>query len=239
MNLSSPVTWTHVVYVGLFWLFATSTPLVAQNWSIHTGSNLTQYHFTTSNGAQLASLRASAGRQLEISYQKVLLDTSKLLLKTNGAAVYFANHSTQAKLLSMLRLGIQASSDQFNAYGIAGISQFSYQTEFVGVGIQGGIQLPISKKISVEAMGKANAYSLIQGNQVIDIQNLDLRKDAQFNGIQVLGGYLIQVNYRINSFVGLHLGYQSLQSLGVSAVNNTQLAFQPQSAFVGLRLFPN
>ena len=88
-------------------------------------------------------------------------------------------------------------------------------------------------------MGKANAYSLIQGNQVIDIQNLDLRKDAQFNGIQVLGGYLIQVNYRINSFVGLHLGYQSLQSLGVSAVNNTQLAFQPQSAFVGLRLFPN
>lgn len=239
MNLSSPAAWTHVVSVGIFWLFATSSPLVAQNWSIHSGSNLTQYQFTNSSGAQLASLRASTGRNLEVSYQKVLLDTSKLLLKTNGAAVYFTNHNTQAKLLSMLRLGIQASSDQFNTYGSAGISQFSYQTEFVGVGIQGGIQLPISKKISLEAMGKANAYYLIQGNQIIDIQNLDLSKDAQFNGLQVLAGYLVQFNYRINSFVGLHLGYQSMQSMGVSTVNNTQLAFKPQSAFVGIRLFPN
>ncbi len=239
MNLPSPATWTHVVYVGLFWLFAISPPLFAQNWTIQTGSNITQYQFTNSSGTQLASIRPSSGRHLEIGYQKILLDTSKLLLKTNGAAVYFANHSRQAKLLSMLRLGINVSSNQFNALGNIGISQFAYQTEFVGIGLQGGFQLPFGKKIALEAMGKMNGHSLMQGNQVIDTQNLDLTKDAQFNGLQVLAGYLIQFNYRINSIVGLHLGYQSMQSIGVSAVNNTQLTFKPQSAFVGIRLFPN
>jgi hypothetical protein len=239
MNLSSPATWTHVVSVGIIWLFAISPPLHAQNWSIQTGTNITQYQFATSSGSKLSSLRPSPGRNLAFSYQKVLLDTSKLLLKTNQSAVYFANHSIQAKLLSMLRLGVQVSSEQFNASGNVGISQFAYQTEFIGIGIQGGLQLPIGKKLSIEVAGKLNSQYLVQGAQRIDSQQFDLKKDAQFNGVQLLAGYVSQLNYRINTLAALHIGFQSLKSIGVSPVNSTELAFQPATVFVGIRLFPN
>lgn len=239
MNLYSPAAWTHVVYVCLLWLFAISPPLHAQNWSIHVGTNLTKYQFTNSEGKTLDALRPSSGRHLEIGYQKVLLDTSKLLLKTNKSAVYFTTHQTQAKLLSMLRLGVQLSSDQYNAAGNAGINQFTYHTEYVGIGLHAGFQLPISKKTSLEVLGKLNGQYLIQGTQRLDTQLLDLRTDSQFNGLQVLAGYVVQLNYRINSMAGLHLGFQSMQSMGVSEVNGTLLAFQPATVFVGIRLFPN
>ena len=239
MKLPSPATWTHVVFVGIISIFAISPPLHAQNWSIQSGINITHYQFTTSSGTQLASLRPSPGRNIALSYQKVLLDTSKLLLKTNRSAVYFANHSTQAKLVSMLRLGFQLSSEQLNTSGSASISQFAYQTEFAGIGIQAGLQIPIRKKLSIEVAGKLNSQYLIQGTQRIDSQQFDLQQDPQFNGIQVLAGYLGQVNYRINTYAALHLGFQSLKSIGVSPVNSTKLAFQPATVFVGIRLFPN
>lgn len=239
MNLSSPATWTHVVSVGIIWLVAISPPLHAQNWSIQSGTNITQYQFITSSGTKLASLRPSPGRHLALSYQKVLLDTSKLLLKSNQSAVYFTNHRTQAKILSILRLGIQLSSDQYNAAGNIGTNQFNYQTEYVGLGLHVGFQLPISKKTSLEVLGKLNGQSFIQGTQRLDTQLLDLRTDSQFNGLQILAGYVVQLNYRINSMAGLQLGFQSMQSIGVSAVNNTILAFQPATVFIGIRLFPN
>jgi hypothetical protein len=239
MKLPSPATWTHVVSVGIIWIFAISPPLHAQNWSIQSGINTTSYQFTTSSGTQLAALRPSPGRYSALSYQKVLLDTAKLLLKTNRSAVYFANHSTQAKLVSMLRLGFQLSSEQLNTSGSASISQFAYQTEFAGIGIQAGLQIPIRKKLSIEVAGKLNSQYLIQGTQRIDSQEFDLLQDPQFNGIQLLAGYVGQVNYRINTYAALHLGFQSLQSIGVSPVNSTELAFQPATVFVGIRLFPN
>lgn len=239
MNLSSPATWTHVVSVGIIWLFAITPPLHAQNWSIQLGTNNTHYQFTNSLGTQVSSLRPSPGRHLELSYQKVLLDTSKLLLKSNRSALYFTNHSTQAKLVSMLRLGFQLSSEQLNASGNAGISQFAYQTEFAGIGIQAGLQIPIRKKLSVEVAGKLNSQYLIQGTQRIDSQQFDLLQDQQFNGLQLSAGYVTQVNYRINTLAALHLGFQSLKSIGVSAVNSTELAFQPATVFIGIRLFPN
>ena len=239
MNLPSPATWTHVVSVGIIWLFAITPPLHAQNWSIQLGTNNTHYQFTNSLGTQVSSLQPSPGRHLALSYQKVLLDTSKLLLKSNRSSLYFTNHSTQAKLVSMLRLGFQLSSEQLNASGNAGISQFAYQTEFAGIGIQAGLQIPIRKKLSVEVAGKLNSQYLIQGTQRIDSQQFDLLQDPQFNGLQLSAGYVTQVNYRINTLAALHLGFQSLKSIGVSAVNSTELAFQPATVFVGIRLFPN
>jgi hypothetical protein len=138
----------------------------------------------------------------------------------------------------MFRFGGQLTSDQFNATGNAGINQFTYQTEYVGLGLHAGLQIPVSKKTSLEALGKINGQLLIQGTQSIT-QNLDLSKDPQFNGMQILGGYVVQLNHRINSYAGLHLGFQSLQSLGVSPVNSTELAFQPNTIFIGIRLFTN
>jgi hypothetical protein len=239
MKLSFLATWTHVVFVGIIWIFAFPPPIHAQNWSIQVGTNISQYHFTNSSGNKLESLRPSSGRHLELGYQKILLDTSKLLLKANAAAIYFTNHSTQAKLLSMFRFGGQLSSDQFNASGNAGINQFTYHTEYIGLGLHAGLQIPLSKKTSLEALGKINGQFLIQGTQTLDTQNLDLSKDPQFNGLQVLGGYVVQLNHRINSYAGIHLGFQSLKSIGVSPVNSTELAFQPNMVFVGIRLFTN
>lgn len=239
MNLSSPAAWTHVVYVGIFWLVAISSPLHAQNWSIRLGTNVSTYQFTNSVGGSLESLRPSSGRHLEISYQKILLDTSKLLLKTNRSAVYFTNHSTQAKLISMLRVGVQLSADQFNTSGNVNSSQIAYQTDFIGVGLHGGMQIPFSKKTSLEVQGKLQGQLLIDGVQTIDTQFLDLQNDSQFNGLQTLAGYVVQLNHRINSYTGILLGFQSMKSIGVSAVNNTTLAFQPNTFFVGIRLFTN
>ena len=68
--------------ISLFFLII-SYAATAQQWSIQAGTNLTSFDFKNNAGNTLTGIKAGSGNIYSIQYQRKLVDTSALLLKSS------------------------------------------------------------------------------------------------------------------------------------------------------------
>ena len=192
----------------------------AQVWDIQIGSNMTHYDFINTAGVHLNSIKPISGFHLQTGYQHIAVDSS--------------GRRNVNSLLGIFTFGIHLNYNEFNAMGIKGPNLFNYQTNFLGLDFNGGINIPLFSGFSISGLLHISANKLIYGYQMVNNDYHDLTEVPQFNEAQFLTAYSIQLNKSVNPFIQIHIGYKKSDSVFIKPFNGTTLSFEPTSFLIGI-----
>jgi hypothetical protein len=211
---------TILIGIGPIYMALISFSSLAQAWDVQIGSNMTQYDFTNSAGTHLSSIKPISGFHLQTGYQHINGDSSE--------------EPTGNSLLGIFTFGIHLNYNEFNAMGIKGPNLFNYQTNFLGLDFNGGINIPLFSGFSIRGLVHMSANQLIYGYQMVNNDYYDLREVPQFNGVQFLNGYSLQISKRVSPLIHIHIGYKKSDSVFIKPFNGTTLSFEPTSFLIGI-----
>ncbi len=222
------------------WLFFLFIPAIsfAQQWTFQAGVNLTSFDFVTSTGASLSGIKAGSGNLFAMQYQRKLVDTAALLLKSSPKVIYFNQNPKLAKLLGKIKWGIELNINQYNAVGDAVNMAYSYQTDYIGISPSIQLTQKLYKGFSVQANALLQLSQLLHGNQWVNNRFMDLRNDKQFNGIQGFGGFQIGLQQVISDQLWLSIAYRQVSSLTAMQSQGTTLSINPSSFVFGIIIQP-
>lgn len=193
---------------------------LAQAWDVQIGSNMTQYDFTNSAGIHLNSIKPLSGFHLQTGYQHINGDS-------NG-------EPNLNSVPGIFTFGIHLNYNEFNAMGIKGPNLFNYQTNFLGLDLNGGITIPLFSGFSIRGLAHISANKLFYGYQMVNNDYYDLTEVPQFNGVQFLTAYSLQINKRVSPFIHIHIGYKKSDSVFIKPFNGTALSFETTSFLIGI-----
>lgn len=223
--------------ISLFFLVI-SYAATAQQWSIQAGTNLTNFDFKNNAGNTLTGIKAGSGNIYSIQYQRKLVDTSALLLKSSPKVIYFNQHPALAKLLGKFNWGVELNLNQYNAVGDAANVAYSYQTDYIGISPSIQFTQKLYRGLSIQATGLVQISQIIHGNQWVNNRFMDLKDDVQFNGILGLGGYQIGLQQSISEIIRISMAYRQLSSLSSKESQGTHLSIQASSIVFGITIQP-
>lgn len=161
-------------------LIAITPAIKAQVWNAHNGLNLTDYNFTNSAGIKSNILKPLPGFNFKTGYQYMGVNS--------GGAPEFNS------VVGVFTFGIRLNYNQFNVAGFHKINQVTYKTGFLGADINGGLNIPLFSDPSLKELLHISANKLLHEHQMINNNYYDLMKVEQFNGVQFLNGYSVQIN---------------------------------------------
>jgi hypothetical protein len=206
--------------VGIALLVFFSFSSQAQIWDVQIGTNMTHYDFINSLGTHLNSIKPVAGFHMQTGYQHL--------------AVASRGRGKVNSILGILTYGVHLNYNEFNAMGTMGPNLFNYQTNFLGLDLNGGVSIPLFSGFSIRGLLHISANKLIDGYQMVNNDYHDLTEAPQFNDIQILNSYSLQVNKRVNPFIHIHIGYKKSDSIFIKPFNGTSLSFEPATFLVGI-----
>ena len=208
----------HGVRIALLVFISFSS--TAQVWDVQVGSNMTHYDFINTAGAHLNSIQPETGFNFQTGYQHIAVDSS--------------GRSEVNSLLGIFTFGIHLNYNEFNAMGSKGPNLFNYQTNFMGLDLNGGINIPLFSGFSIRGLVHISANKLIFGHQMVNNDYHDLTEVPQFNEAQFLTAYSLQLNKSVNPFIHIHIGYKKSDSVFIKPFNGTTLSFEPTSFLIGI-----
>jgi len=160
------------------------------------------------------------GFHLQTGYQHIAVDSS--------------GRRNVNSLLGIFTFGIHLNYNEFNAMGIKGPNLFNYETNFLGLDLNGGINIPLFSGFSISGLAHISANKLIYGYQMVNNDYYDLADVPQFNGVQFLTAYSLQLNKSVNPWIHIHIGYKKSDSVFIKPFNGTTLSFEPTSFLIGI-----
>ena len=193
---------------------------LAQVWDVQVGSNMTHYDFINTAGVHLNSIKPISGLHLQTGYQHIAVDSR--------------GRRNVNPILGILTFGVHLNYNEFNAMGNKGPNLFNYQTNFLGLDLIGGVNIPLFSGFSIRGLVHISVNKLIYGYQMVNNDYYDLTEVPQFNGIQFLNGYSLQVIKSVNPFIQIHVGYKKSNSVFIKPFNGTSLSFEPTTFLVGI-----
>lgn len=193
---------------------------LAQAWNVQVGSTISDYNFINSAGIKLITLKPVSGIHFQSGYQHIVVDSSGRL-QTNS-------------LTSIFTYGIHLNYNQFNAMGTKGINLFTYQTDLLGIELNGGLIIPLFSGFSVKGLFHISANKLVHGYQMVNNDYYDLKEVDQFNGAHILSGYSLKLAKSVNPFIQIYAGYGESQSIFLKPFNGTTLSFEPKYFLIGI-----
>jgi hypothetical protein len=208
----------HGVRIALLAFISFSS--TAQVWDIQIGSNMTYYDFINSLGTHLNSIKPVAGFHMQTGYQHL--------------AVASRGRGKVNSILGILTYGVHLNYNEFNAMGTMGPNLFNYQTNFLGLDLNGGVSIPLFSGFSIRGLLHISANKLIYGYQMVNNDYHDLTEAPHFNGIKFLTGYSLQVNKSVNPSIQIHIGYKKSNSIFIKPYHGTSLSFEPATLLVGI-----
>lgn len=223
--------------ICLFFLLVTYKA-TAQQWSFHAGTNLTSFDFKNDAGVALSGIKAGSGNFYAIQYQRKLVDTSALLLKSSPKVIYFNQHPTLAKLLGKINWGIELNINEYNAVGDAANVAYSYQTNYIGISPSIQITQKLYKGLNIQATGLIQVAQLLHGNQWVNNRFMNLKEDIQFNGILGLGGFQVGIKQSIAENILISIAYRQATSLSPKLSQGTSLAISSSTILFGITIQP-
>lgn len=223
--------------IWLFFLLVSYTA-TAQQWSFQVGTNLTAFDFKNNSGNTITGIKKGSGNIYSVQYQRKLVDTTALLLKSSPKVIFFNQHPTLAKLLGKIQWGVELNINQYNAVGDAANVSYSYQTDYIGISPSLQYTQQVYKGLRIQASGLLQVAQLLHGNQWVNNRFMDLKDDVQFNGILGLGGYQIGVQQTIAENIRISIAYRQASSLSPKQAQGTSLAISPTSILFGITIQP-
>ena len=205
---------------GIFIMAFISFSSLAQVWDVQVGSNMTHYDFINTAGVHLNSIQPLNGFTLQTGYQHIAVDS--------------IGKPDVNSLLGVFTFGIHLNYNEFNSMGSKGPNLFTYQTNFMGLDLNGGINIPLFSGFSIRGLLHISANKLIFGHQMVNNDYHDLTEVPQFNEAQFLTAYSLQLNKSVNPFIHIHIGYKKSDSVFIKPFNGTTLSFEPTSFLIGI-----
>ena len=225
------------VAIWLFFLFISYTS-AAQQWSFLAGTNLTTFDFKNNAGNPISGIKTGSGNIYAVQYQRKLVDTAALLLKSSPKVIFFNQHTGLAKLLGKFKWGVELNINQYNAVGDAANVSYSYQTDYIGISPSLQYTQQLYKGLSLQASGILQISQLLHGNQWVNNRFMDLMDDIQFNGILGMGGYQVGLQQSISENIRINIAYRQASSLSPKQSQGTSLAISPSSILFGITFQP-
>ncbi len=201
------------VWLIFFCLLGTSMRGLAQSWNWAVGPTMTQFDFVNSKGVPFSHMRPSSGLMLDLTRRSAFLDTVRLFSSTSQRALFFRNHPQFSQILSHGFWGLGVNYQQLNAVGDVQQMAFSYQTDYLGALLYGGMHVHLLKQWELGLSAVFLPAYLWNGNQLVQNQYVALAADEQFNHWKFLGGYQIHLMHPISSQFRAFVQIRQLSSL--------------------------
>lgn len=160
-----------------------------------TGTNFTNYNFTSKAAPMVTSLQTGTGSFYELGYN-------------------FSLNSGALSLSGALTL------NDFNALGGTPANSYSWQTKYAGAQAALNYCYTATKKFTLGVRAGLNFSNIVYGKQNLNGVVYDLLTQKEFSGLYYshFGG--VNVNYKLNDSGYLSLGYG--YSSGFNTANTTQ-----------------
>jgi hypothetical protein len=188
-------------------LLLVSITSFAQSYKFSVGSNITSFVFTDASGTNSNFLRPASGMHLSLSHELLM-----------SKAFYF-------------EYGI--NYNQFNNVGDVQKIPFTYATDFIGIHAGIGPHLKLGKGFMFNPKANIAAAKMINGNQFLSNHYVDLFGDDQFNSLQSMFGYSLELSKQVNPQIGVFVKYHHLDSY---KFGSSTLSIIPSTFSIGLSL---
>lgn len=179
----------------------------AQNYKFSVGSNITSFIFTNSAGVNPTFLRPASGFHFALSNESLM-----------SKAFY-------------VEYGIHYN--QFNNVGDVQSIPFSYATDYLGIHAGIGPHWELGKGFMISPKANIAAAKMINGNQFLSNHYVDLSGDDQFNSLQTMFGYSLEISKQVNSQIGVFAKYQHFDSY---KFGSSTLSIVPSTFSIGICL---
>ncbi len=220
-----------VLLIAIF-LYGFDSNAQQLNWFV--GSIGTTYQFTNSSGKQLDYFKPEVGSHYGFSLSNQILDSTNYISKSTSLAIYFANHPRTAKVLQRFIYEIGPNFNQYNAVGDVQNIPLVYRTNFIGLNLSFGPDIPIYKGFVLSAKGLVSAQKIISGNQQIGNNFFPLADDPLFKPVFILTGYAAEISKILDDRILVFATWQKTNS-GTQIAGNTSLSFATSTFSFGIR----
>ncbi len=194
-----------------FLLIALSTIVLnakAQNFYFLSGGSFSSYQFKSS-APMTSSLESGSGNFYDLGIAKQL-QTDKL----------FYN--------------IGLNLNEYNAYARSSANNYSWQTKFIGIQNALEYRASILENLLVSWHAGFNLSTILYGQQAINGQLYNLRKEEEFSGIKLEPFTKLQLGYQFNNIGYISLGYSIGKSYFLNNETTERLSITNQQIIFGL-----
>lgn len=207
-----------------------------QSWKWEIGETYSHYKFVNSSGNSADFIRPKSGLGLSFSFNSSFLDTASFLGESNKKATYFKQHNLVSKSLQVLKYEVGINMNQFNAVGETQGNTFNYETNFAGINLGIGPEIPLPFGTSLSLQGRFSILKLIHGTQMINGQYFALEKLEMFNSMRVLMGFSAELIKKVNNNVFGFVSFNQMKSLESSQNGEQTLQINPTIISLGIKI---
>lgn len=227
--------------LGLFCAFlmsiSSSICFAQSHWFVSVGSSFTDYKFKNSAGNLVDYTKPGIGSSFDLGYAAQLSD--------------FSDSSKKAsKILQNVFIDAKAQLFQLNAVGsLSGIAALKYETMYAGLSVGIGYRFFNLNGWQLFGKGNISVIKMLQGSQLIassqGSEYVELQHNAlfpEFNNMQLMYGWELQVKKHVNQHLGFYLGYgnRGTSNSAVTKMDGTKatLNFQNNMLQAGIIISP-
>lgn len=189
-----------IILIPLLFLF--TFQFNAQEMELLVGRNFTTYDYTNSDGESNPNLEGASGSYIEVSYN-VPFNRIQNFYYSLGLAL-----------------------NQFNATGGDYVSNYSWDTNYLGV--KSGLKYFFTSRTSfIKAAAKTGfgINRIINGQQKINGATFDLTNEEEFTAVSVQPYIGLELKYEVTSGILIGVGYNYSKSFGVANGDEENLNF--------------
>ena len=190
-----------IILIPLLFLF--TIQFNAQEMELLVRRNFTTYDYTNSDGESNPNLEGASGSYIEVSYN--------VPFKNRNQNFYYS-------------LGL--TLNQFNATGGDYVSNYSWDTNYLG--IKSGLKYFFTNSSSfIKAAAKTGfgINRIINGQQKINGATFDLTNEEEFTAVSVQPYIGLELKYEVTSGILIGVGYNYSKSFAVANGDEENLNF--------------
>ncbi len=200
----------------LFLVLASGFVSMAQELSLSTGKNLTDYHYKNAAGQSNSNLNRGEGSFYEI-----------------GLNIKLAKWLTGDQFTYSFGLVL----NQFNASGATASNSYIWNTNYLG--LQNALSytfFTIDNRLEARAKIGCTTATIITGEQFVNTARYDLTKNEEFKGLWLQPNLGLDLRYSVNERLGLALGYTFSKAFNSTTSSEEKLAFINQQIHFGVHI---
>jgi hypothetical protein len=183
----------------------------AQEVFFYTGTNFTKYNYTNSKGESNPNLKSGQGLFFEIGYATPFED-------------------------DRFKYSVALSLNGYNAVGGTTASNYSWDTNFLGVKNNLSFKMFDSNKFDISANGGLTISSMIYGRQTINGTYYNLSGQKEFSGLWIAPSLGVQAKCIITRDINLSLGYNLIKNFNTGNGSPEKLSFTTNQIQFGIHL---
>lgn len=145
-------------------------------------------------------------------------------------------HNILAKSLHVFKYELGVCMNQFNAVGDTQGNTFSYETNFTGINLGVGPEIPLPFGTSLSLQGRLSILKLINGTQMINGQYFALENVEMFKSMKMLLGFSAELIKKVNNGVWGFVSFNQMRTFSSNKIGGQTLQINPTIVSLGIKI---